>query len=209
VLNYSWMYAAMWTMAKRVMPQAVLERILFPSIPELLTFFDPQHLLKGMYPPFPFISPSTLLTSGAGPTDKEHGGTVSYTYSPSKTLLNLGGAPPPSRTSSFESIYEVFYSVPATPRPSQPTTPVPGAAQLPPPEWLSMTTGVVDGSKPQEEREDESTTSSSAPRPYDEPVPAFSRRAVRYSDEAHIVRPLCTVPGPLSYLTDSTSVEPL
>jgi CRAL/TRIO domain len=52
VLNYSWMYAAMWAMAKRVMPQAVLERIIFPSVPELLEFFEPEHLLIGMLPFF-------------------------------------------------------------------------------------------------------------------------------------------------------------
>jgi hypothetical protein len=47
VLNYSWLYGGMWAVAKRILPQTVLERILFPTVPELLTFFEPEHLLQG------------------------------------------------------------------------------------------------------------------------------------------------------------------
>lgn len=41
------MYAGMWQLAKRVLPNTALERILFPSKDDLLQFFDEDHLLKG------------------------------------------------------------------------------------------------------------------------------------------------------------------
>jgi hypothetical protein len=47
VLNYGWAYAGMWQLAKRVLPNTALERILFPSKRELLEFFDEDHLLVG------------------------------------------------------------------------------------------------------------------------------------------------------------------
>lgn len=47
VLNYGWMYAGMWQVARRVLPNTALERILFPSKAELLEFFDEEHLLVG------------------------------------------------------------------------------------------------------------------------------------------------------------------
>lgn len=47
VLNYGWAYAGMWQLAKRVLPNTALERILFPSKQELLEFFDEDHLLVG------------------------------------------------------------------------------------------------------------------------------------------------------------------
>lgn len=37
----------MWQLAKRVLPNTALERILFPSQEELLEFFDEEHLLVG------------------------------------------------------------------------------------------------------------------------------------------------------------------
>jgi hypothetical protein len=37
----------MWQLAKRVLPNTALERILFPSKEELLEFFDEDHLLLG------------------------------------------------------------------------------------------------------------------------------------------------------------------
>lgn len=47
VLNYGWMYAGMWQLAKRILPHTALERILFPTKSELLQFFDEDHLLVG------------------------------------------------------------------------------------------------------------------------------------------------------------------
>ncbi|GAA5896949.1 hypothetical protein JCM6882_007314 [Rhodosporidiobolus microsporus] len=78
VLNYGWAYAGMWQLAKRVLPQTALDRILFPSKEELLEFFAEDHLLV------------------------EHGGSVQYEYTPSNPILEKYGRPlyPLSRPSS-------------------------------------------------------------------------------------------------------------
>jgi len=47
VLNYGWSFAGMWGLAKRILPQTALDRILFPTSTELLQFFDKDCLLKG------------------------------------------------------------------------------------------------------------------------------------------------------------------
>ena len=47
VLNYGWMYAGMWQLAKRILPNTALERILFPTKADLLHFFEEDHLLVG------------------------------------------------------------------------------------------------------------------------------------------------------------------
>lgn len=57
VLNYGWSFAGMWGLAKRVLPQTALDRILFPTQEELLQFFDEGSLLKGALQNF---SPSNL-----------------------------------------------------------------------------------------------------------------------------------------------------
>ena len=41
------MYAGMWQLAKRVLPNTALERILFPSKEELREFFEEDNLLIG------------------------------------------------------------------------------------------------------------------------------------------------------------------
>ncbi|GAA94558.1 uncharacterized protein L969DRAFT_47773 [Mixia osmundae IAM 14324] len=142
VVNYGWMYSGMWQVAKRVLPQPALDRILFPSSDELADFFEPDHLLT------------------------QHGGTVRYDYDAANPILVKYGKPayssattsphasphssrPPSRSTSYESIYEVFYSAPGTPWASRPTTPTSSALPLPSadghrgltsrPSWLSMT----------------------------------------------------------------------
>ncbi|KAG9024470.1 hypothetical protein FRB95_011452 [Tulasnella sp. JGI-2019a] len=46
VVNYSWAYSAMWAVVKRVLPEKVLSRILFPSTSELLQHFSPECILK-------------------------------------------------------------------------------------------------------------------------------------------------------------------
>ncbi|GAA5964478.1 hypothetical protein JCM3765_006295 [Sporobolomyces pararoseus] len=96
VLNYGWAYAGMWQLAKRVLPNTALERILFPSKQELLEFFDEDHLLV------------------------EHGGNVQYEYSPSNPILEKYGQlqpesaapsrPPSTNVSSASLKSEVFHS---------------------------------------------------------------------------------------------------
>ncbi|BGP05337.1 hypothetical protein JCM10049v2_001142 [Rhodotorula toruloides] len=111
VLNYGWAYAGMWQLAKRVLPNTALERILFPSKEELLEFFDEDHLLV------------------------EHGGNVKYDYTPANPILDKYGRLPHLTTSTASSAYpspgptpsassaslhgEVFHSAP----PSRPITP--------------------------------------------------------------------------------------
>ncbi|KAI5479742.1 major sperm protein [Pseudohyphozyma bogoriensis] len=103
VLNYGWSFAGMWAVAKRVLPNTALERILFPTKQELLQFFEEDHLLV------------------------EHGGTVSYTYTPHNPILtkftptslppSLAASPIPSRATSSDSLStQTFQSAPGTPR---------------------------------------------------------------------------------------------
>ncbi|KAL8280540.1 hypothetical protein RQP46_007188 [Phenoliferia psychrophenolica] len=119
VLNYGWMYAGMWQLAKRILPNTALERILFPTKADLLQFFDEEHLLI------------------------EHGGKVEYEYTPSNPILSAYGRPfpaaptsaypsplpspsasqAPSRTASSESVDLLFHSAPNTPSLSRPATP--------------------------------------------------------------------------------------
>ncbi|SCV72814.1 BQ2448_4351 [Microbotryum intermedium] len=89
VLNYGWMYAGMWQLAKRVLPNTALERILFPTKTDLLEFFDEDHLLI------------------------EHGGKVDYEYTPANPIFTtfsptplppaLPSAPNSPRTSAYPS----------------------------------------------------------------------------------------------------------
>lgn len=123
VLNYGWMYAGMWQVAKRMLPPQALHRIKFVSKSDLLEYFEPDQLLV------------------------EHGGDDTWTYSADKCpVLQKFGKPTrsipnsqaPSRTTSMESIADVFYSAPATPWASRPSTPL-GDRSVP--SWLSMTSG--------------------------------------------------------------------
>ncbi|GAA5879251.1 hypothetical protein JCM16303_003135 [Sporobolomyces ruberrimus] len=107
VLNYGWAYAGMWQLAKRVLPNTALERILFPSKQELLEFFDEDHLLV------------------------EHGGNVQYEYSPSNPILEQYGQaqpdsvtpsmPPSANASSTSLRSEVFQSAGEGSRPGTPS----------------------------------------------------------------------------------------
>lgn len=142
VLNYGWMYAGMWQVAKRVLPNTALERILFPSKAELLQFFDEHHLLVGARRSYCTLTwPHTDLFTVA-----EHGGTLSYTYSPSNPILarfiptpSTPSTSPASRTISLPSPApsstslhtEVFHSAPSTrpPTPSMPSHPLPSLSR--------------------------------------------------------------------------------
>ncbi|GAA5876893.1 hypothetical protein JCM3774_000801 [Rhodotorula dairenensis] len=95
----------MWQLAKRVLPNTALERILFPNQEELFEFFDEDHLLV------------------------EHGGKVQYEYSPTNPILEKYGkcqisinglsspfaSRAPSRATSSSSLHhEVFHSAPGS-----------------------------------------------------------------------------------------------
>jgi hypothetical protein len=49
VLNYGWTYASFWQIAKRVLPQVALDRILFPDSAEVLKYFNKENLLAGRW----------------------------------------------------------------------------------------------------------------------------------------------------------------
>ncbi|KAF9520309.1 hypothetical protein BS47DRAFT_1335914 [Hydnum rufescens UP504] len=54
VVNYSWTYAGLWSVFKRLLPQRALSRVFFPSLPELQTFLPLSSLPKeygGHVPP--------------------------------------------------------------------------------------------------------------------------------------------------------------
>lgn len=114
----------MWQIARRVLPNTALERILFPTKEDLLKFFDEEHLLVGK-----------LLNSleGLDLADNilllllaEHGGTLSYSYTSSNPILEKYGgqisalpssaaypspspSPIPSRTQSTDSLEDVYH----------------------------------------------------------------------------------------------------
>ncbi|KAK4701928.1 hypothetical protein P7C70_g4299, partial [Phenoliferia sp. Uapishka_3] len=140
VLNYGWMYAGMWQLAKRILPHTALERILFPSKSELLQFFDEEHLLVGTHFARFLFCFSAFTTCNSA----EHGGKVAYEYTPSNPILTTYGRPfppastsaypsplpsptgssePPSRIQSSSSVDELFHSTPNTPSISRPSTP--------------------------------------------------------------------------------------
>ncbi|KAK9893952.1 hypothetical protein P389DRAFT_198683 [Cystobasidium minutum MCA 4210] len=149
ILNYGWAYAGMWQISKRVLPKAALERILFCSKEDMLTYFDKDHLLT------------------------EHGGEASYKYRfSSNYILTKYGRPsyflrhrlstpsqsagpspassrPLSRISSMESMRDAFYSAAGTPRnmsaqsPSTSYTNLHGHKQKHP-AWLDMTAAAAD-----------------------------------------------------------------
>lgn len=141
------MYAGMWQLAKRILPNTALERILFPSKSELLQFFEMDHLLVGEWYRFCFQVVLIFLI--------EHGGTVEYTYTPANPIIEKYcrtiplsittaypsplSSPALSRSSSIESLDEAFQTAAATPA-TRPTTPIIGGGVLPRrPSGLSMT----------------------------------------------------------------------
>lgn len=100
MLNYGWMYAGMWQLAKRVLPNTALERILFPTKAQLLEFFEEDHLLIGEVPQgHPYLPRSASNSFQCA----EHGGTISYTYTPSNPILAKYGLPLQSASSAYPS----------------------------------------------------------------------------------------------------------
>jgi len=109
VLNYGWMYAGIWQLFKRILPEESLSRIFFPSSnKELLDYFDEDDLLL------------------------EHGGNDDYQYNLNNyDIYQLYGKPssvlsmPKAlyRVTSFDSSHEVFFTPYSTPYSSRPPTP--------------------------------------------------------------------------------------
>ncbi|CAH7683100.1 CRAL-TRIO domain-containing protein [Phakopsora pachyrhizi] len=146
ILNYGWMYAGMWQLAKRILPQQTLDRIFFPTQKDLEKFFEKSNLLV------------------------EHGGEFVYDFHAQQNHFirrygtatqSISSTPADqeidriSRKTSMESLHDVFYSAANTPYQlftPQPGTPsrTLGSSHLPRPSWLSMTAFNSDSISPSE-----------------------------------------------------------
>ncbi|KAH8917759.1 hypothetical protein BT69DRAFT_1286334 [Atractiella rhizophila] len=122
ILNYGWMYSGVWQVMKKLLPQSVIARILFPKTPELLEFFEPSNLLK------------------------RHGGELDYTFSTTNSILLRHGSPlfggepltqePQDHTLSRASSYSAATTSSPARSLSVPPSPKPQRGRL---GWLNMT----------------------------------------------------------------------
>ena len=123
VLNYGWVHAGMWAVIKRVLPQQALAKIFFPSHAELREHFDAKAI--------PVCYGGELdvaIESSSNDVLRKYGrpSRVSSAHAnvEAKTPPQSPGAPlHMSRSNSYDSIYEVFYSADSTPWASRPITP--------------------------------------------------------------------------------------
>lgn len=124
VLNYGWVHAGMWAVIKRVLPQQALAKIFFPSHEELKEHFDVKNIPKcygGELEVDVEASSNDVLRKYGRPRRA----------SSAAAARGGEGATPPmspklthmSRTNSYDSIYEVFYSADSTPWASRSMTP--------------------------------------------------------------------------------------
>ncbi|SPO28228.1 uncharacterized protein UTRI_04627_B [Ustilago trichophora] len=120
VLNYGWVHAGMWAVIKRVLPQQALAKIFFPSHDEMRQHFDGKNLPK-CYGGELDIS----VESASNDVLKKYGrpSRVSNAASVGTPPHSPGVARHMSRTNSYDSIYEVFYSADSTPWASRAVTP--------------------------------------------------------------------------------------
>ncbi|CBQ68291.1 conserved hypothetical protein [Sporisorium reilianum SRZ2] len=121
ILNYGWIHAGMWAVIKRVLPQQALAKIFFPSHDELTEHFDPANIpacYGGQLDVAVESSTNDVLRKYGRPRR------ASVAASAASFPPHSPGVPRRmSRTNSYESIYEVFYSADSTPWASRPITP--------------------------------------------------------------------------------------
>ncbi|EGG07614.1 uncharacterized protein MELLADRAFT_85463 [Melampsora larici-populina 98AG31] len=157
VLNYGWMYSGMWQVAKRVLPQSTLDRIMFPNQKELLKFFNPSNLLTqhggkleyqyhhlnnpiiNLYGKPPSVTTTTTTTAPPINTTLPTEEPAELDDQSTPNIIPISALSPSlSRRSSLESLRDLFFSAPTTPwATSYPGTPPRAHAR---PNWLSMTT---------------------------------------------------------------------
>ena len=116
VLNYGWMYAGMWQLAKRILPNTALERILFPSKADLLQFFSPDHLLVGSS----FLLPYLTATNPAQNTAATFRTPIPP---PTRSSRNTPSLPPPSPPPPPTPLPSPLARPPPPPSPPSPTLP--------------------------------------------------------------------------------------
>ena len=118
VLNYGWVHAGMWAVIKRVLPQQALAKIFFPSHDELKEHFDVQHI--------PCCYGGELdvaVDSSTNDVLRRYGRPRRVSSAPTPPHSPGAARQHMSRTNSYDSIYEVFYSADTTPWASRPITP--------------------------------------------------------------------------------------
>ncbi|KAN0065860.1 hypothetical protein ACQY0O_000991 [Thecaphora frezii] len=122
ILHYGWVHAGMWAVAKRVLPEQALARIFFPSHAELREHFDASRIPKAYQGELEVemdASSNDVLQKWGRPKRGPSSAYASPMASPDITKSHRAL----SRASSYESMYEVFYSASGTPWSSRPMTP--------------------------------------------------------------------------------------
>ncbi|SNX85327.1 uncharacterized protein MEPE_04036 [Melanopsichium pennsylvanicum] len=130
ILNYGWVHSGMWAVIKRVLPQQALAKIFFPTYQELKEHFDPQNI-----PQCYGGEMNANIESATNDVLRKYGRPRRVSNAAATAAATAAAAAAPtdptspvfggkmSRTNSYESIYEVFYSADSTPWASRPITP--------------------------------------------------------------------------------------
>ena len=121
ILNYGWVHAGMWAVIKRVLPQQALAKIFFPSYDQLKEHFEAKNI-----PTCYGGELDVAVESSTNDVLRKYGRPrrASSAASAANTPPHSPGIPRHlSRTNSYDSIYEVFYSADSTPWASRPITP--------------------------------------------------------------------------------------
>ncbi|SPO28749.1 uncharacterized protein UTRI_04627 [Ustilago trichophora] len=213
VLNYGWVHAGMWAVIKRVLPQQALAKIFFPSHQQMREHFDGKNLPKcygGELDVSVQSASNDVLKKYGKPRRVSTAATAAMTppHSP-------GIARHMSRTNSYDSIYEVFYSADSTPwasravtpRHSEPSTPRgdnpagPGGLKMTPSaarklKHLQMSRG--DLSSAAEHGNRARSDSNSNPRIVDGRAVGLSVNVAGTASGSPFVTPSMTPVGPLS-----------
>lgn len=121
ILNYGWVHAGMWAVIKRVLPQQALAKIFFPSHQELQEHFDVKCI-----PACYGGELDVTIESSTNDVLRKYGRPRRASSAAASVITpphSPGVSRHMSRTNSYESIYEVFYSADSTPWASRPVTP--------------------------------------------------------------------------------------
>lgn len=148
VLHFGWVHSGMWALAKRILPEQALARIFFPTGKDLYEHFPLEHLpipLGGEMEIEMNENTNDVMRKFAQPRWNRYRGTTDQDSEEASALHNVSSAPPSprlsgastpvetrpsmrtprllSRTGSFDSLVDDFYSVENSPRASKSVTP--------------------------------------------------------------------------------------
>ncbi|CAO1621933.1 unnamed protein product [Sympodiomycopsis kandeliae] len=125
VLHYGWVHAGMWGLAKRILPAAALAKIFFPNDAEFTEFFHPSKIptelgVGGGEWQVSITESSNNVMARLGRPDLQPGRAGgSAPSSPTGTATNspaLSRKGHISRSGSFESLADTYFSAAGTPR---------------------------------------------------------------------------------------------